>query len=283
MARHLAKILVTILLGGLLGAILVRFSPGFDADEKELDARLNDDSIRALRHSHDQQRHIAHFYAQYLVSLCQGDLGVSRSMNRPVAELLVERIPVTLRSVGVGLVGGWLLGLALALPAAMFRLRAYSFLSTCLSGIFLCLPSAVLALLLLFTGGAPGLAIALVLFPRVFRYARNLLLATYALPHVLTAQAKGLSRIRILTWHVLPCAAPQILGLAGVSVNMAFGAAIPIEAICDSPGLGQLAWLAALGRDLPLLVNLTLLVTMVTLVAGTVSDLAHVPAGTHPR
>jgi peptide/nickel transport system permease protein len=272
--RHLVKIIVTVLLGGLLGATLVRLSPGFGVDEQELDTRLNADSIRAVRHSRDRERHILRFYAQYLAGLLKGDLGVSHSMDRPVTELLAERIPVTLRSVSTGLVGGWFLGLALALPTAIYGSRAYNLFSTFLSGIFLCLPSAVLALLLLFAGGVPGLAIALVLFPRVFRYARNLLLETYALPHVLTAQAKGLSRIRILTWHVLPCAAPQILALAGVSVSMAFGAAIPIEAICDSPGVGQLAWLAALGRDLPVLVNLTLLVTVVTLVAGTASDLA---------
>ena len=46
-----------------------------------------------------------------------------------------------------------------------------------------------------------------------------------------------------------------------------------IVATCDSPGIGQLAWQAALGRDLPLLVNMTLLVTLVTLGANSVSDL----------
>ena len=97
---------------------------------------------------------------------------------------------------------------------------------------------------------------------------------TFHLPHVLTATAKGLSAPRILLWHVLPLAAPQMLALAGVSVSIAFGAAIPIEVISDAPGIGQLAWQAALGRDLPLLVNLTLFVTLVTLTANSVSDLA---------
>jgi peptide/nickel transport system permease protein len=279
--RHLVKILVILLLGGFIGATLVRLSPGFGVDEQEIDARLSADSIRAVRHSHDQERPILKFYARYLGRLFKGDLGVSHSLGRPVAQLLAERIPVTLRSVSTGLVGGWLLGLTLALPTAICRSRAYGLISTFLSGIFLCLPSAVLALLLLFIGGAPGLAIALVLFPKIFRYARNLFLETCALPHVLTAQAKGLTRIRILIWHVLPCAAPQLLALAGVSVSMAFGAAIPIEAICDSPGIGQLAWMAALGRDLPLLVSLTLLVTVVTLIASTASDLANAVGSAH--
>jgi peptide/nickel transport system permease protein len=59
-----------------------------------------------------------------------------------------------------------------------------------------------------------------------------------------------------------------------VSFTIAFGAAIPIEALCDSPGLGQLAWQAALGRDLPLIVNLTLIVSLVMFAANSLGDLA---------
>jgi peptide/nickel transport system permease protein len=272
--RHLSIIVVTVLLGGLLGATLVRTAPGFGVDERELDSRLREDSLRALRESRAEENNILRFYIHYLTGLLRGDLGSSRSLGRPVVELLAERIPVTFRSVGLGLAGGWLLGLLLALPMAVSRLPGYDFLSAVASGVFLCLPSAVLALLLLFLGGPPLLAIALVVFSRVFRYVRNLLLESCTLPHVVAAKARGLGRTRVLMWHVLPSAGPQILALAGVSVSIAFGASIPIEVICDSPGIGQLAWQAALGRDLPLLINLTVLVTVMTLLANSFSDLA---------
>ena len=72
--------------------------------------------------------------------------------------------------------------------------------------------------------------------------------------------------------HVVPVVAPQLLALAGVSVSMAVGAAIPVEALCGLPGIGQLAWQAALARDLPLLVNITILVTLVTLLANSSAD-----------
>jgi peptide/nickel transport system permease protein len=54
---------------------------------------------------------------------------------------------------------------------------------------------------------------------------------------------------------------------------MAFGAAIPIEALCDSPGIGQLAWQAALNRDLPLIVNLTFILTLITVAANWLASL----------
>jgi len=93
------------------------------------------------------------------------------------------------------------------------------------------------------------------------------------LPHVLLARAKGVGQIGILFWHVLLPAAPQLLALAGVSVSIALTADIPVEALCDLPGIGQLAWKAALGRDLYLLVNLTMIVTAVTLLANSAADL----------
>jgi ABC-type dipeptide/oligopeptide/nickel transport system permease component len=108
------------------------------------------------------------------------------------------------------------------------------------SGLFLCLPAAVLALLFLCWGAPAPLGIAAVIFPRVYRYTRNLFVHASARPHVTTARAKGLGKVRILSWHVLPCIAPELVALLGVSLSTAFPAAIPVEAVCDSPGIGQL-------------------------------------------
>jgi peptide/nickel transport system permease protein len=63
-----------------------------------------------------------------------------------------------------------------------------------------------------------------------------------------------------------------MIALAGITVSIALGANIPVEALCGLPGIGQLAWQAALSRDLPLLVNLTVLVTLVTLLANSGAD-----------
>jgi peptide/nickel transport system permease protein len=117
-------------------------------------------------------------------------------------------------------------------------------------------------------------AIGVVVFPRLHRYIRTLLVRSYDQPYVLAARARGLGNGAILLRHVLPVAVPPLLALLGVSFAIAFGAAIPIEALCDSPGLGQLAWHAALSRDLPLIVNVTLIVCLVMLAANSLADLA---------
>jgi peptide/nickel transport system permease protein len=130
---------------------------------------------------------------------------------------------------------------------------------------------------LFLAGAAPAVGIAAVVFPRTFRYAHEVFRDAAGLPHVLTARAKGLSTLRIVLRHVMPQATPQLVALAGVSVGIALGAAIPVEVMCDSPGIGQLAWKAALARDLPLLVTLTLVIAAITLSANFVAD-AFAPA-----
>jgi peptide/nickel transport system permease protein len=276
LARKIAQrgilLLATVLLGGLVSATLVRLAPGFYSDEQQLDPRLNTESLEALRQARLDQHNILSFYFHSLQRAAQGDLGTSISLGQPVSKLLRDRAPLTLRLAGMGLLLSWAAALALALSAAWLRTSAYDALTTMISGLFLCLPAAVLALLSVLWNVPGSLAIALIIFPTVYRYTRNLLAKAQALPHITTARAKGLSELHIVFWHVLPVAAPQMLALAGVSVSIATGAAIPVEALCGLAGVGQLAWQAALARDLPLLVNITVLVTLVTLLANSGAD-----------
>jgi peptide/nickel transport system permease protein len=271
-AGHALALLATVLLGGLLSATMVRLAPGFDTDERELDPHLSAESVQALREARHRDDNIVYFYVSFMKRAVHGDLGNSLALGQPVRRLLRERIPLTMQLLGTGLALSWILALTLALTAAWLRLSIYDTMTTVIGGTLLCLPAAVLALLSVLWNVPGSIAIALIVFPHTFRYARNLLVKAYLRPHILAARAKGLGEARILFWHVVPVVMPQLLALAGVSVSMAIGATIPVEALCGLPGIGQLAWQAALARDLPLLVNVTILVTLVTLLANSGAD-----------
>jgi peptide/nickel transport system permease protein len=273
--HHLGAIAALVLLGGLLSATLVRLAPGFDADERELDPSLNAESVRALRQSRAGEHNILNYYVGYLRGVIHGDLGTSHALGQPVLSLLRERWPVTAQVAGIGLLLAWLLASILAFTACLWHRPAYEILGTTVTGAFLCIPAAVLALLSVILNAPGYLAIALIVFPKVYRYSRNLLAKAYAMPHIIAARSRGLREFRILTWHVLPVAGPQMIALAGITVSISLGASIPIEALCGLPGIGQLAWQAALSRDLPLLVNLTVLVTLVTLLANSGADVIN--------
>ena len=144
---HTLALVATVLLGGLLSATLVRLAPGFDADEQELDPHLSAESVQALRAARHQQRDIFHFYISYMNRAAHGDLGTSLALGQPVRTLLRDRAPLTLRLLVFGLGLGWVAALTLALTAAGLRLGGYDLLTTLVSGTFLCIPAAVLALL----------------------------------------------------------------------------------------------------------------------------------------
>lgn len=275
----LVRIAATALAGGLLSATMVRFSPGFGLDEKQLDPALSRETQETILHSHDRERNPVRFYAGYVEHMFTGDFGTSVTFGRPIRELLAERMPVTVGLMVWGIAGAWVLAALLALPAAAGRSAWLTGICGVFGGVPACLPAAGIALLLFWLGASAKWMIALVIFPKVYQYVLNLLRHGYGSPHVLLARAKGVRPHRIFTRHVLLPARAQFVALAAVSVNLAFGAAVAVEAVADLPGLGQLAWKAAVARDLPVLVALTLMITLATQVSNCVADLCSPAAG----
>ncbi len=269
------RVAAVMLMASFAGAMLMRVAPGFSSDDQELNSGLSAQSIQAVRQARLADANIPHFYARYLMSLVKGDLGTSRSLNQPVKDLLRERLPVTLANLAFALGVGWLLGLALAIAAQTWNIRALTFLANGLSGTFISTPAAALALVFLLLRWPPAFAAALLVFPKIYRYTQNLLQQSSEMPHVLTARAKGAGPWRVLAWHVAPVAMPQLIALVGVSISIGIGVLLPIEVMSDVAGIGQLAWQAAEARDLPLLVNLTMVVTFVTVCSTLISDAAQ--------
>jgi peptide/nickel transport system permease protein len=269
------RIVALILLAGLASAVLMRWSPGTLVDERELDPRMSQETLAALRAKRAAENSIGAGFIHYLKGTMHGDLGESTSRNAPIAVLLTQNAPATLRRLGIGLAGAWLGGLGMAVLVARFRqIRVVESATSAASGILLSMPAAVIAYFCLTAGMAVETVLILVLVPRVFRFSRNLLVQAYGSSHIDMARARGISETRILFGHVFRSAAPQMAALIAASLSMAVGAIIPIEAICDAAGLGRLAWQAAMARDLPLLINLTMLIALVTTAAMAVAELA---------
>jgi len=272
-AAGLVRLAATILIAGFLGATLVRVAPGFGYDPTTFDPRLSDESRAALRAQQDGNKNIVAFYGRYLSALARGDWGMSVSLNQPVRDLVRDRLPVSLKTMGSAIVVAWLLAIAIAATVQMTRLGALRILSFVGNSALLSAPAAVLALLCLLWQWPPLLSITAIVFAYLFTYTSAIFRDHLGRPHVLSARARGAGQLRLLTVHVFSSAAPEFLALLGLSVATAFAAVIPIEVLTDTPGIGQLAWQAALGRDLPLIVTLTLLVTTVTVMATVFADI----------
>lgn len=268
-AHRLGLLALTVAAAAVLGGALVRMAPGFGVDERRFDLRLSAESVRAI-----EAERTGSFW-ETLAGMARGELGRSVALNRPVRELIGERAATTARTLAWGLALAWAAGFGAALTLEWLRRRVCEWAAAAATGLALSLPSAALALLFLYMGAGAALALGAILAPRIFRYARNALAASARLPHVLAARARGVGRSAVVWRHVTLPAAPELAALAGISVNMALGAAIPVEALCDSPGLGQLVWQAALARDFATLVSMTALVACVTALANLAADVGR--------
>ena len=272
LAARAALLVVLVIASGLLAATLVRLAPGFGMDERMLDARLSSSSRQALEQQSNEGSNILRYYARYLAQLWRGDLGSSISLGRPVKELLSERAWVSLRSGLAGMGLAWAAALLAVVMLELVRARIFETSATVVAGTLLCVPTAVLALACLYLGGPPSAAVAAIIFSQVFRYTRSIVRAACCAPHVLAAKALGIRPIRVLMVHVLTPVSYELLALVALSVSMAVGAIIPVEALCDSPGVGQLVWQAAVARDLPVIINATLVITALTAAANLTTD-----------
>jgi peptide/nickel transport system permease protein len=191
-----------------------------------------------------------------------------------VAALLRERAPVSARLIFVGSGAGLLLGACFAWLAVWPRNSGAEAFSLLISGGLLAIPPAVLALFFFLEQAPLWLAVSIAVFPRVFGTIRAILAGVFASPALLAARARGVRPLTLAVRHVVSPALSQWIALAGVTLVLAFGLIVPIEALCDVPGLGQLAWKAALSRDLPLLCGLALLITLIAAVAHSIGELA---------
>jgi peptide/nickel transport system permease protein len=267
--QSIAGTLLLLFLAGFLATALVRLAPGFGIDEHALDLRFGG-SPAAQRGSDDT---VIRAYASLLGRALSGDLGESTLFRRPVGSLLRERIRVTMQSVATGVAAGWITALVLCVFVNIQSPRPLRWSVTSAIAVLLALPSSVIAFGAVIAGASATAAIGAVVIPKVFRFADNLTADTQRQPYILSARARGLSELRVVVLCGARQNAPQLVTLLGVTLTAAFGSAIPIEVFCDQPGLGQLAWRAALGRDLPVVVAVTLVIASIALFSNTAARL----------
>jgi peptide/nickel transport system permease protein len=260
LSRFLQLILI-VLLGGFAAAALVRYSPGFSSLPEDLDPSISPQTLQALHARYEDENPLPVFYVRYLAGTLRGGFGVSTSLNQPVADLLRRRAPVTAKLVASGTLGGLALGALLAWAAVWTRRAVLEVAAASLSGLFLAVPAAVLGLFFFFNEAPLAIAVALAVFPRLFGTMRTLLDDLSRSPALLAARARGIRSVGIAWRYILLPSARQLIALVGVALVLAFGSAIPVEAVCGVPGIGALALQAAMGRDMPLLCALALLIT----------------------
>ena len=275
MLRRLLRVIfdsvVIVLMGAIAAGALVRLAPGSDVDVREADPRFSADSLESLRRQRDEQRRLTGRSLAYFTAWLHGDFGVSETTGIPVRTLLAERLPVTLRTVGLGAALGFAGGgaaaalLTLAVRRGVHRLAAGGF------AVLLSVPSGVLALFAVFARAPVEVAVALAVAPRIFFFADRILGPRSTASWALVAHSAGVHPVRVLLAHLLPAAGPELASLGGLAIISALAVSIPAEVLSGNPGIGQLAWQSATERDVPVVIAVTVIMVVFSRVVTALS------------
>ncbi len=244
-------------------------------------------------------------YAQWIGNFVTGDLGSSLSYGgRPVLDMVVERLPATLKLGLAAAVVSLLLGVPLGILAARHQNTFVDQVAGVLASIGLATPNFWLGILLivLFSvtldwlpasgtrtigsrGGGlldqlqhlvmPTLVLATSTLAEMTRYTRSAWLEVVRQDFVRTARSKGLSGLQVERGHVLKNALIPVVTVFGVALPRLLGGSAVVETLFSWPGLGQLAVDAALRRDTPLILGVTVFVSLLVIACNLVVDLVY--------
>lgn len=236
--------------------------------------------------------------------LLRGDLGNSLRFQRPVTELIIERIPATLQLTLSALLLGYGLGIPLGVLAAVNQGRALDQLVRVLSVMGNAVPGFWLGLLLIIvfsvslgwlpmggsgpaTGGEitllqrlsymimPVLVLSLPTLANVSRLVRTNVLEVLNQDFIRTAQAKGLARRAVIWRHAVRNALIPVATFLGPAIGGLLGGAVIVEQVFSWPGMGRLVVDGVFQRDYPLVMGSVVLGAVLFILGTLLSDILY--------
>ncbi len=247
--------------------LIIRLIPG-DPAIVLLGTNAGDSSlVERLHHQLGLDQPIPIQYLLWIGNVLHGDFGYSFGYQQSVSSLLAANFPATIQLTAAGLMLSLTFGLILGIAAALKRNRAMDTITMGAALTFLSIPSFWLGLLLilLFAVTLPwfdvvgGTSLKGLVLPAITlaagtagfnaRFVRSSVIAAQVQKHVITARAKGISRVQVFLKHVLRNALLPILTIVGLQVGQLLSGTVIVETVFSRPGIGRLLVQAILAKD----------------------------------
>ncbi len=324
--RKLAWSIFTILFVIVLNFFLFRVLPGDPARAGVRDPRLKKEAVEMLRVRFGLDKPVINCFESlnpiklgsctvnpldtqffiYVRNLLQGELGISYHTNRPVADILAERLWNTVLLIGAGQILSIMIGVVFGVFAAWKARTAIDYSAVITSLMAWSLPTFWLAILLLFWGSNNGLPLAgkatpgssalpllqqwadigihmilptltytIIYMGEYTLIMRSSLMDVLSEDYILTAKAKGLSTFQILKDHALKNAMLPLVTVIAINLGFTVAGAIQIEAVFSWPGLGLAIFEAVGRRDFPVLQGAFVLIAIAVIFANFLADLTY--------
>ena len=240
-------------------------------------------------------------YAYWLGGVVQGDLGESLRIQKPVTELILEKLPVTIQLAAMAMLIALAIGITAGIVSAVLKGTAWDYAANIFALWGLSTPNFWLGimLILLFSvqlGWLPasgyvspfedlkanlaamimpafvlGNAIAAVLM----RHTRSAMLQVLSADYVRTARAKGLEERVVVLKHALRNAMIPIITLGALEFGTLLSGAVLTEQVFSIPGFGKLIVDAVFNRDYAVVQGVVLFTATAYITLNLLADLAY--------
>lgn len=299
-----------LLLGiSLLSFLIMHLAPGDPASlSAAMNTKVDPSYIQKLQAFYETDKPLSVQYWHWLRKMATLNFGVSFKDQRPVMDVILERLPATLLLSGLSEIILFLIAVPLGMLAAYYQNSFYDRFLTVLSFVGYSAPSFWISLLLMLLFGVEwgilpvsgmtgnnaeflpwyGQAwdflqhLILPLFVTTYgglasisRYTRTSMLEVIRQDYIRTARAKGLSEFQILFRHALPNALSPVVTLMGLSLPALIGGSVIIESIFSWPGMGRLSYEAILSHNYPLIMGTVVIAAILTLLGNLLADIGY--------
>jgi peptide/nickel transport system permease protein len=289
--------------------LLISVSPGDPLLSYASLDHLDDAQLRQARANLGLDDPLPIQYVRWLGNVLQGNLGRSLVTQRAVAGEITSSFGVTVRLTASALVLSTVLGISIGILSAVrqysfvdYVFTFFSFLGLSVPGFFLGL--VLVAVFALSLGWFPTSGMFTLTLPpdsstwdRFWDEVRHLILPVITLSaagaaslarftrssmldvlrqiYGTTARAKGLRERRVLWRHLLPNAMLPIITIIGLRLPIIFGGSVIVETIFNFPGIGLLSVRAAIDKDYPMMMGITLIFAVLLLAANFAADVLY--------
>ena len=300
----LMRILSTIPVMGVVALfvfILLRLAPGDPAAVIAGDYATAED-VERIRAQLGLSDPIIVQFLRWLGNLLQGDLGTSIFSNKPVTELISQRLEPTfllalttilfsiLVAVPLGTVAAYRSGSVIDRIVMFFSVGGFSVPVFVLGYMLIYVFSMTFKVLpvqgyrspfedgfwpFLYHIALPTVTLSVIFIALISRMTRASVIEVLEEDYIRTARAKGQSEVRILIRHALRNAAVPIVTVIGIGIALLIGGVVVTESVYNIPGLGRLVLDAVLARDYPIIQGLILFFSFVYIIINLLIDLCY--------
>ena len=299
-AGRLLQAIPVVLLTSIFVFVFIRFVPG-DPAVTMAGQRATPEQVAALRHNFGLDQPIVVQYVTWINRLATGDFGTSYATNRPVSQLIMQRVPATAHLAVGALLVMLLFGVPLGIFSAVRPGHPMSRLVAVLTSVALATPTFWLGILLVLffavdlhwlpasgfvsVTADPIGSVKLLILPSVtlglygtavlIRFLKASILDIAHADFVRTATAKGLTERLVVGRHMLRIALLPVVTMMAIQFGYLLGGAVITEAIFGWHGLGSLILDAINNQDYQIVQATMLLFVQTFIIINVLADVSY--------